>query len=156
MIVIRDIVGISVITYKSMQGCGTMLWNHYHELWRLVLNINDKVGIVVNLLNAQHGAIDKAKHEISGLGKYTVTLDAVHGFMEELVLFVKGYLSAMGFRHIDALIQLTESSILGLVYGIISVIAEQTQYNEDYFGTAPDILPHKRFLVMFRNFSLFV
>ena len=49
--------------------------------------------------------------------------------MDDLGFFVRGRLSNMDNKHLDALMWFIASSILGLVYVISSVVAEQTKTN---------------------------
>jgi hypothetical protein len=79
---------------KSLQSHGALLCKQHHTLQRLVLEINNKVGIVGILKEAQRGAIDEATHQISDSGDYAVAFANVSGCMEDLGMFVKDRLSA--------------------------------------------------------------
>ena len=46
LLIFHDISGITDILCKFLQGHSTLLFNQYHTLKRLVLDINSKVGIV--------------------------------------------------------------------------------------------------------------
>ena len=73
-------------------------------MWNIVLNINDRVGIVEKSSNAHYGAIDKATHKLSDLGEYAVTLADVCIFMEDLGSFFGSRLAAKNDRHLYALL----------------------------------------------------
>ena len=49
LLVIHDIVGITDIALKYLQGRITLLCNHNRALWHLVIKINYKVGIIGKL-----------------------------------------------------------------------------------------------------------
>jgi hypothetical protein len=78
----------------------------------MVLEINNKVGIVGILTEAQRGAIDEATHQLSDSGDYAVAFANASGCMEELGMFVKYRLSAMDSRRREALLRLSASAIL--------------------------------------------
>jgi hypothetical protein len=46
MLFVHEIAGIAAISCKSLQRHGALLCNQHHTLQRLVLEINNKVGIV--------------------------------------------------------------------------------------------------------------
>jgi hypothetical protein len=46
MLFVHDIAGISSISRKSLQRHGALLCNQHHTLQRLVLEINNKVGML--------------------------------------------------------------------------------------------------------------
>jgi hypothetical protein len=112
-------------------------------LQRLVLEINNKVGIVGILTEVQRGAIDEATHQLSHSSDYAVAFANVSGCMEDLGMFVKDRLSAMDSEHRETLLRLSASAILELVDGITAVVAERTEDNDAYIDAATDVLPHQ-------------
>jgi len=125
-------------------------------LKRLVLEINNKVGIVGILTEAQRGAIDEATHQLSNSGDYAVAFATVSGCMEDLGMFVKDHLSAMDSGHRETLLRLSASAILELVDGIIAIVAERTEDNEAYINAAPDVLPHQLVHILPRDFYVYL
>jgi hypothetical protein len=125
-------------------------------LQRLVLDINNKVGIVGILTEAQRGAIDEATHQISDSGDFAVAFANVSGCMEELGMFVKDRLSAMDNGHRETLLRLSASAILELVDGIPAVVAERTADNETYIDAVPDVLPHQLVRILPRYFCVYL
>ncbi|CAM6007289.1 unnamed protein product [Sphagnum balticum] len=65
MLFVHEIASIAAILCKSLQRHGALLCNQQNTLKRLVLEINNKVGIVGILTEAQRGAIDEATHQLS-------------------------------------------------------------------------------------------
>jgi hypothetical protein len=96
----------------------------------VVLKINNKVGIVGILTEAQRGVIDEATHQLFYSGDYAVAFATISGCMEDLGMFVKDRLSIMDSGHRETLLRLSASAILELVDGITAVIAERTEDNE--------------------------
>jgi hypothetical protein len=62
MLIVHEIAGIAAISCKYLQRHGALLCNQHHTLQRLVLEINNKVGIVGILTEAQRDTIDEATH----------------------------------------------------------------------------------------------
>jgi hypothetical protein len=58
MLFVHEIAGIADISCKSLPRHGALLCNQHHTLQHLVLEINNKVGMVGILREAQRGAID--------------------------------------------------------------------------------------------------
>jgi hypothetical protein len=143
MLFVHEIAGIAAISCKSLQSHSALLCNQHHTLQRLVLEINNKVGIVDLLTEAQRGAIGEATHQLSDSGDYAVTFANVSGCMEDLGMFIKDRLSAMDSGHRETLLRLSASAILELMDGITAVVAERTGDNEAYIDAAPDVLPHQ-------------
>ena len=56
----------------------------------------------------------------------------------------------------DTLLQLSAAAILGLVDGIIAVIAEQNEDNEAYIDAAPNVLTHNLVRILTRDFSVYM
>ncbi|CAK9254061.1 unnamed protein product [Sphagnum jensenii] len=156
MLFVHEIVGIAAILCKSLQKHGALLCNQHHTLKRMVLEINNKVGIFGILTEAQRGAIDEATHQLSDSGNYAVAFATVSGCMEDLGMFVKDRLSAMDSRHYETLLRLSASAILELVDGITAVVAERTEDNEAYINTAPDVLPHQLVRILPRDFCIYL
>jgi len=125
-------------------------------LKRLVLEINNKVGIVGILMEAQRGVIDEATHQLFDSGDYAVAFATISGCMEDLGMFVKDCLSAMDSGHRETLLRLSASAILKLVDGIIAVVAERTEDNEAYINAAPDVLPHQLVRILPRDFCVYL
>jgi hypothetical protein len=125
-------------------------------LKRLVLEINNNVGIVGILTEAQRGAIDEATHQLFDLGDYAVAFATVSGCMEDLGMFVKDRLSAMDSGHRETLLRLSASAILELVDGITAVFAKRTKYNEAYINAAPDVLPHQLVRILPHDFCVYL
>jgi hypothetical protein len=117
MLFVHEIAGIVAISCKSLQKHGALLCNQHHTLKCLVLEINNKVGIVGILTEAQRGTIDEATHQLSDSGDYVVAFATVSGYMEDLGMFVKDRLSAMENGHHETLLRLSTSAILELVDG---------------------------------------
>jgi hypothetical protein len=115
MLFVHEIAGIAAISCKSPQRRGALLWNQHHTLQSLVLEINNKVGIVGVLTEAQRGTIDEAAHHLSDSGDYAVAFANVSGCMEDSGMFVKDRLSAMDSSHCETLLRLSASAILELV-----------------------------------------
>ncbi|CAN5955228.1 unnamed protein product [Sphagnum jensenii] len=78
MLFVHEIAGIAAISCKSLQRHGALLCNQHHMLKRLVLEINNKVGIVGILTKAQRDAIDEATHQLSDSGDYAVAFITRH------------------------------------------------------------------------------
>jgi hypothetical protein len=125
-------------------------------LKRLVLEINNKVGIVGILTEAQRGAIDEATHQLSDSGDYAVAFAIVSGCMEDLGMFVKNHLSAMDSGHRETFLRLSASAILKLVDGITVVVTERTEDNEAYINAALDVLPHQLVRILPRDFCVYL
>jgi hypothetical protein len=140
MLFVHEIAGIAAISCKSLQRHGALLCNQHHTLQRLVLEINNKVGIAGILAEARRCAIDEATHQLSDSGDYAVALANVSSCMEDLGMF-KDRLSAMDSGHRETLLRLSASAILELVDGITAVVAERTEDKEAYIDAAPDVLP---------------
>jgi hypothetical protein len=121
-----------------------------------VLEINNKVGIVGILTEAQRGAIDEATHQLSDSGDYAVAFANVSSCMEDLGMFVKYRLSAMDSGHPETLLRLSASAIVELVDGITAVVAERTEDNEAYIDAAPDFLPLQLFHILPRDFCVYL
>ena len=49
----------------------------------------------------------------------------------------------MDNRNCDTLLKFSAAAILGLVDGIIAVVAEQNEENDAYIDAAPSVLPHQ-------------
>jgi hypothetical protein len=96
MLFVHEIAGIAAISCKYLQRHGALLYNQHQTLQRLVLEINNKVGIVGILTEAQRGAIDEAMHQLSDSGDYAVAFANVSGCMEDFGMFVKDRLSGNG------------------------------------------------------------
>jgi hypothetical protein len=156
MLFVHEIAGIATISCKSLQRHGVLLCNQHHTLKHLVLEINNKVGIVGILTEAQRGAIVEATHQLSDSGDYAVTFATVSGCMEDLGMFVKDCLSAMDSGHRETLLRLSTSAILELVDGITAVVAERTEDNEAYINVAPDVLPHQLVRILPRDFCVYL
>ena len=156
LLVVHDIEGITDISCKYLQCHGTLLCNQHHMLKRLVLNINSKVGIFGRLSEVHCGAIDKASHQLSDSGDYAVSFVSVRSFMEDLGLFVKYFPASMDSGNSDTLLQLSSSTILGLVDVISAVVVDQNEYNKAYIDAATGILPHQIFFILNRNFSVYL
>jgi hypothetical protein len=106
MLFVHEIAGIAVISCNSVQRHGALLRNQHHTLERLVLEINNIVGIVGILTEAQRGAIDVATHQLSDSGDYAVAFANVSGCMGDLDMFVKDRLSAMDSGHRETRLRL--------------------------------------------------
>jgi hypothetical protein len=130
MLFVHEIADIAAISCKSLQRHGALLCNQHHTLQRLVLQINNKVGIVGILTEAQGGAIDKATHQLSDSGDNAVAFANVSGCMEDLGMFVKDRLFAMDSGQRETRLRLSASAILEFVDGITAVVAERTADNE--------------------------
>jgi hypothetical protein len=156
MLFVHEIAGIAVISCKYQQRHGALLCNQHHTLQRLVLGINNKVGLVGILTAAQRGAIDEATHQLSDSGDYAVAFANVSGCMEDLGMFVKDRLSAMDNGHRETLLRLSASAILELVDGITAVVAKRTEDNEAYIDAAPDVLPHQLVRILPRDFFVYL
>ena len=156
LLVVHEISGIAAIACKSLQGHSTLLCNQHHTLKRLVIDINCKVGIVGILSEVQCGAISEATHQLSDSAGYAVSFVAVRGFMEDLGFFVKERLEAMDSGNCDMLLQLSAPAILGLVDGIIAIVAERNEDNEAYIDNDPSVLPHQIVRILPRNFSVYL
>jgi hypothetical protein len=109
------------------------------------IEINNKVGIVGILTEAQHGAINEATHQLSDSRDCAIAFANVSGCMEDLGMLVKGRLSPMDSGHRETLLQLSASAILELVDDITPVVAERTEDNEAYIDAAPDKNNAKKF-----------
>jgi hypothetical protein len=120
-----------------------------------VLEINNKVGIVGILTEAQRGAIDEATHQLSDSGDYAVAFANVSGCMEDLVMFVKDRLCAMDSGHRDTF-TMSASAVLELVDGITAVVSERTEDNEAYIDAAPDVLPYQLGRILPRYFCVYL
>jgi hypothetical protein len=125
-------------------------------LQRLVLEINNKVGIVGILTEAQRGAIDEATRQLSDSVDYALAFANVTGCMEDLGMFVKDRLSPMDSGHRETISRLSASAILELVDGITAVVAERTEGNEAYIDAAPDALPHQLVRILPRDFCVYL
>jgi hypothetical protein len=156
MLFVHEIAGIAAISCKSLQRHGALLCNQHHTLKRLVLEINNEVGIVGILTEAQRGTIDEAMHQLSDLGDYVVAFDTISGCMEDLGMFVKDRLFAMDSGHRETLLRLSTSAILELVDGITAVVAERTEDNEAYINVAVDVLPHQLIRILPRDFCVYL
>jgi hypothetical protein len=156
MLFVHEIAGIAAISCKYLPRHGALLCNRHHTLQRLVLEINNKVGIGGILTEAQRGAIDEATHQLSDSGDYAVAFANVSGCMEDLGMFVKYRLSAMDSGHRESLLRLSASAILELVDGITAVVAERTEDNEAYIDAAPDVLPHQLVRILPRDFCVYL
>jgi hypothetical protein len=126
MLFVHEIAGIAAISCKYLQRHGALLCNQHHTLQRLVLEINNKVGIVGTLTEAQSSVIDEATHQHSDSGDYAVAFTN-SGCMEDLGMFVQDRLCAMDSGHRETLLRLSASAILELVDGITAVDAERTE-----------------------------
>jgi hypothetical protein len=153
MLFVHEIAGIAAISCKSLQRHGALLCNQHHTLKRLVLEINNKVGI---LTETQCGAINEATHQPSDSGDCAVAFATISGCMEDLGMFVKDRLSAMDNGHRETLLRLSASAILELVDGITAVVAERTEDNEAYINAAPDVLPHQLVRILPRDFCVYL
>jgi hypothetical protein len=125
-------------------------------LQRPVLEINNKVGMVGILTEAQRDASDEATHQLSDSGAYAVAFANVSGCMEDLGMFVKDRLSAMDRGHRETLLRLSASAILELVDGLTAVVADKTEDNEAYIDAAPDVLPHQLVRILPRDFCVYL
>jgi hypothetical protein len=112
MLFFHEMAGIAAISCESLQRHGALLYNQHHKLQRLVLEINNKVGIVGILTKAQRGAIDEATHQPCDSGDYAVAFANVSGCMEYLGMFVKDRLSAMDSGNCETLLRFSASAIL--------------------------------------------
>ncbi|CAK9260470.1 unnamed protein product [Sphagnum jensenii] len=156
MLFVHEIAGITAILCKSLQRHGALLCNQHHTLKRLVLEIDNKVGIVGILTEAQRGAIDEATHQLSDSGDYAVAFATVSGCMEDLGMFVKDRLFAMDNGHRETLFRLSASAILKLVDGITAIVAKRTEDNEAYINAAPDVLPHQLVRILPCDFCVYL
>jgi hypothetical protein len=141
---------------QILQRHGALLCNQHHTLQRLVLEINNKVGIVGILTEAQRGAIDEATRQLSDSGDYAVAFSNVSGCMEDLGMFIKDRLPAIDSGHRETPLRLAASAILELADGIIAVVAERTEDNEAYIDAAPDVLPHQLVRILPRDFCVYL
>jgi hypothetical protein len=156
MLFVHEIAGIAAISCKSLQRHGALLCNQRQTLQRLVLEINNKVGIVGILTEAQRGAIDEATHQLSDTGDYAVAFANVSGPMEDLGMFVKDRLSAMDSGDRETLLRLSASTILELADGIPAVVAERTEDNDAYIDAALDVLPHQFVGILPRDLCVYL
>jgi hypothetical protein len=156
MLFVHEIAGIVAISCKSLQRHGVLLCNQHHMLKRMVLEINNKVGIVGILTEAQRGAIDEATHQLFDSGDYAVAFAIVSGCMEDLGMFIKDRLFVMDNEHRETLLRLSASAILELVDGIIAVVTERTEDNEAYIKAALDVLPHQLVHILPRDFCVYL
>ena len=62
----------------------------------------------------------------------------------------------MDNRNCDTLLKLSAAAILGLVDGIIAVVAEQNEENEAYIDAALSVLPHQLARILPCNFSVYL
>jgi hypothetical protein len=154
MLFVHEIAGIAAISCKSLQRHGALLCNQHHMLQRLVLEINNRVGIVGILTEAQRGAIDEATHQLSASSDYAVAFANVSGCMEDFSMFVKDRLSAMDSGNRETRLRLPASALLELVDGIAAVVAERTEDNEAYIDAAPDVVPHQFVRSLPRDFCV--
>jgi hypothetical protein len=127
-------------------------------LQRLVLEINNKVGIVGILTEAQRGAIDEATHQLSDSGGYVVAFANVSGCMEDLGMFVKYRLFAMDSGHLETLLRLSASAILELVDGITAVVAKQPENRRKrgLYRRGSGCSTHQLFRIPLRDFCVYL
>jgi hypothetical protein len=156
MLFVHEIAGIAAFSCKSLERHSELLCNQHHMLQRLVPEINNKVGIVGILTEAQHGAIDEATHQLSDSGDYAVAFANVSGCMEDLGMFVKDRLFTMDSGHRETHLRLSASAILELVDGITAVVAVRTEDNEASIDAAPDVLPHQLVRILPRDFCVYL
>jgi hypothetical protein len=127
MLFFHEIAGIAAISFKSLQRHGPLLCNQNHTLQRLVLEINNKAGIVGILKEAQRGAIDEAPHQLSDSGDYAVAFATVSGCMEDFGMFVKDRLSEMDSGVRETLLRLSASAILELVMALPPLLRRESK-----------------------------
>ena len=95
-----------------------------------------------------------ASHKISDLGDYAVSIVATRGFIKDLGLFVKYGLDAMDSRNPDMMLKLSETTIIGLVHGINTVMADLNEDNESYISASLGVLPHQIVQITPHKFSV--
>lgn len=130
-----------------------LLCNQHETLKCLFKKMIAKTGAVGIFFEVQRSIMEKAAHDLSGSGNYSVFLAATLEINKDKAMSAKECHDALDSDKCDIQFRSNSSVILGLVPGISADVAGRVEDSESHFNVASKVLPHYLIHILPRNSS---